>query len=151
MAKLEKGKFTVVDGGKEGGDAGISRIDRAIFSGGGGGGGDMNDSASKDYVDARLEAAAARTEAKFIELSAQIRALNPATWWQVAFMMLSAVAVVFGILAYASDRFDGGLAASGIVEKVIQDQLVRDAAQDDKLDRILQKLDALDAPSPSNP
>ena len=58
--------------------------------------------------------------------------------------------LVFSVLAYASDRFDSGLSAGAIKDQLTAEQIARDKVQDDRLDKILTKLDGLvQPPSPT--
>jgi len=96
------------------------------------------DTDTKNYLYAKVDAVKAQNDARFSEVLAELRNMTPGpTWQQQALLLVGAIGVVFAILAYASDRFDGGLAASSITEQIAADQRSRDAAQDVKLDVII--------------
>ncbi len=102
---------------------------------------------TKDYVDAKVDAVKAQNDARFSEVLFEVRAIKPgASWQQNAGLLFAAVTFIFVILAYASDRFDGGLSADAIKDKLADEQLTRDMAQDARLDKILSKLDEMAAP-----
>jgi anti-sigma factor RsiW len=102
---------------------------------GGGGGGAVT---FKDDVDAQDDKTRARNDARFAELFAKLDALpKPATLWQMIALAAIAVLGLVTILGIMADRFDGGLAASGLIEQVRAEQAIRDDAQDAKLDAIL--------------
>lgn len=109
------------------------------FGGGGGGGG--VDTETKNYVDAKIETVRAQNDAKFTEVIAEIRAIVPgATWQQNAVILFAAIGFVFAILAFASDRFDGGLSANSLKDQIASEQVTRDAVQDEKLNKIITEI-----------
>lgn len=65
------------------------------------------------------------------------------TLFQISSVVGAAFLGVFAILAFASDRFDGGLAASSIKDQIAAEQVKRDAAQDAKLDQIINAVQGL--------
>jgi hypothetical protein len=67
------------------------------------------------------------------------------TLFQISSIVGAAFLGSFAILAFASDRFDGGLAASAIKDQIALDQVKRDAAQDAKLDQIINAVQGLSA------
>ena len=97
----------------------------------------------KDYVDAQDEKTRAQNDARFTDIMAELRGIreNSISWrgvWGAAIATTVTIAgVVLGALSLGGDRFDGGMAASGILDPIIAQQEARDAGQDDKLDRIL--------------
>jgi hypothetical protein len=130
---------------------------------GGGGGGSMSGGGSggsdglvtwKDYVDAQDGQTRAQNDARFAEVISRLDSLRdlPRFWPLVVsgiVIMTGAIGIVFTVLSYASDRFDGGIAASGLLDTLQQEQEQRDAAQDAKLDQILEAVRA--QPQPSEP
>jgi len=121
------------------------------------------DAGTKDYLDAKVEAVKAQNDARFSEVLGEIRSVgdrvshigSPMTWQQLALTAASVglvlIGVVFAVLSYASDRFDGGLAASALLDAVQNQQFQRDAVQDAKLDEILQAVARWRPPSASQP
>lgn len=113
------------------------------------------DNETRLYVDAKTEATRAQNDARFAEvlssisslrssLEGQIAAIRPGmSWWQFASTLAGALAVtlglVFGVLAFASDRFDGGLSAGAVVDEAVT---VERAAQDARIGAILDALEA---------
>jgi hypothetical protein len=113
-----------------------------IFAGGGGG--FTVDSETKNYLDAKVDAVKAQNDARFTEVLSEIRMIKPgATWQQFAGLLFGAVTFVFAILAFSSDRFDGGLSAIAIKDQISSEQDERDAAQDARLDRIIDAIENL--------
>ena len=131
-------------GGGTGGGGGGS------VSGGGSGGGDSLVT-WRDYVDAQDASTRAQNDARFAEVVAKLDAINVPTIWQIAGVAAVTLATAFAILAYASDRFDGGIAASGLIDRMQEVQAERDAAQDIKLDKILEAVRAQSQPSSEAP
>lgn len=115
----------------------------------------------KDYVDARTDMVRAQNDARFAELITEIRTVGakldhvPSTWTMIGTIIaaaVGAVGLVLGILAFAGDRFDGGVAASDLVTKAselqaekiaafTEQQVLRDSLQDAKLDQILRAVE----------
>lgn len=110
------------------------------------------DAETQRYVDKSMETVKAQNDARFSEvlgrldgLKAQIdHAPTPLglTQFLVGAISVAGVvlAVVFSVLAYASDRFDGGLAADAIKDQISLEQIERDKEQDAKLDQILESV-----------
>lgn len=118
----------------------------------------------KDYIDAQDEKTRAQNDARFAEISAQISKVisklddlkDPPSIWQIAGLLLTSLGVVLGlvfaVLAFASDRFDGGIAASGLLDQFEARQSERDADHDAKLDLILEEVRSLATqPAPGSP
>lgn len=108
------------------------------------------DTETKNYVDANMRAVKAENSASFAKLEAKIDGITPGASWQqnagVVFSgMVVTLSLVFGVLAYASDRFDSGLGSMGAVEKALDVQHERNEQQDERLDRILTALEARNA------
>lgn len=102
------------------------------------------DSETKNYLDAKVDAVKAQNDARFTEVLSEIRMIKPgATWQQFAGLLFGAVTFVFAILAFSSDRFDGGLSAIAIKDQISSEQDERDAAQDARLDRIIDAIENL--------
>jgi hypothetical protein len=101
------------------------------------------DTETKNYLDAKVDAVRAQNDARFAEVLSKIGALHPATWQQNVAIAVGAVGLGLAALALAGDRFDGGLAASSLLDKVTAEQAVRDTAQDAKLEQILQAIQSL--------
>ena len=102
-------------------------------------------------MDAKLEAVEARTDAKFADLRTDLAAQfgdlkaelakKPATGTLIG-TAVAIVALILSALAFGGDRLALGI---GLADQR-QEQLKRDQAQDEKLDRILDRL----PPTPSN-
>ena len=88
----------------------------------------------KDYVDSRDDAVEARIAAKLDKLPTKAT-----VWGAVA----SGVGTLLALLAFAGDRFDGGVALSPSISKMKDEQQERDRQQDAKLVGIDKKLDVL--------
>lgn len=105
------------------------------------------DAETKNYLDAKVDAVKSQNDARFAEVLSKIDGLHPATWQQNAAIAVGiavgSLSLVFAVLAFSSDRFDGSLAASALIDTVTQEQIVRDAAQDAKLDQIFQAVQGL--------
>lgn len=112
--------------------------------------------AVQPFVDARLDVMAAKIDARVAaaeqkaetELSQALGKLDglPKFWPLVATIVLTVaggIGAVFGILGYASDRFDSGVNSMGAVEEAIDAGREIDAAQDARLDRILRALEQI--------
>lgn len=113
----------------------------------GGGGGDGVDTETRRYVDANMRAVRAENSSAFSRLESKIEKISPgATWQQIAFItfawLVTGIGIVFGILAFASDRFDGGLSAGSLIDEVMHSQAERDAAQDARIEQLLRSIDA---------
>lgn len=109
--------------------------------GGGGGTSGGMDNASRDYVDQKLETAMTRVEGKFDLLNqrlANIEARSP-TWWSILGAVMIGVGSILAALAFAGDRFDGGV---GLASQQLE-QLQRDQAQSEQLQQLLTRFDQL--------
>lgn len=126
---------------------------------------------TKDYIDRSMDAVRAQNDVRFTEVLSKIDALggkidaiksDAITWkgvWGAAAATTVAVGgLLLGILAIGGDRFDGGMAASGVISSMTQEQQARDRAQDEKLDAVISRIDALldaqaipTAPAPETP
>lgn len=113
----------------------------------------MTDVTAKDYIDARSDAVRAQNDARFSEVLTEIRSLSvkidhvPTTRSMIVTTLsgiAGATALFLGILAFAGDRFDGGVSLA----EQQQQQIERDKAQDERLNSILDRLEALTAPPP---
>jgi len=91
-----------------------------------------------DMMDAKIAASEARTDTKFAELRGDLSkfATKQTVWGAVG----TAVAIGLAVAAFAGDRFDGGMSVGGVINAVQLGQKERDAAQDRKLDEILERL-----------
>jgi len=115
------------------------------------------DAETRRYVDKSMETVKAQNDARFSDvlgrldgLKAQIdHAPTPLSFTQFMVGAVSVagvvLALVFAVLAYASDRFDGGLSADAIKDQIALEQLKRDSVQDAKLDQIIKAVDGLTA------
>jgi len=120
------------------------------------------DAETQRYVDAKVDAMKAQNDSRFSEVIFKLDAVNvkmdhapkPLTMSQFLVGAGGALGVtlgvVFAILAYASDRFDGGLSAMAIKDQIATEQADRDAAQDSRLERVLDAIDRLPK-APSKP
>lgn len=133
-----------------------AEVEGVSFSdGGGGNGGDGVDTDTKNYLDAKVDAVKAQNDARFSEVLSGISRVServsniatPMTWQQHALTTASVglvlLGVVFAALSYASDRFDGGISASGLLDEYSQSQASRDAAQDVQFTAILETLEKI--------
>lgn len=103
------------------------------------------DAETQRYVDKSMETVKAQNDARFAEVISRLDALKdlPKFWPLVlsgVVVVAGAIGLVFTVLSYASDRFDGGVAASGLMDVMQKEQIARDAAQDAKLDQILESV-----------
>lgn len=115
-------------------------------------GGITLDTETHRYIDKSIEAVKAQNDARFSEVLFELRSLREGsiTWKQVwgaaAATTISVAGILLTVLAISGDRFDGGLSASSIVENAVQqiaaEQVQRDAAQDARIDRILEALES---------
>jgi len=140
-----------------------SNISVPPLTGGTGSGGGVVEVSMKDYVDAQDEKTRAQNDARFAEVLSGLGRVDervshiaaPMTWQQLVLTMASVglvlIGVVFAALSYASDRIDGGIAASGLLDEFSQSQAERDVGQDAKLDKIIGKLDAISIAQPQKP
>lgn len=116
-----------------------------------GGGGSSVDKETKRYVDAKMDSVKAQNDARFAEVLAKLDAINVPPIWQFAGIAFVTLGAAFAILAYASDRFDGGLAAGSLLEALSDKQAARDDLQDNKLDLILEQVSGANAKSETSP
>ena len=122
------------------------------FSGGTGGRRGV-EAETKNYLDAKMDSVRAQNDARFSEVLSRLDGIKdlPKFWPLVAAIAVAVVTIIgisVTVLSYASDRFDGGLAASALIDQITNDQAGRDAGQDAKLDKILGKLDSIAALPP---
>ncbi|MGB0507118.1 MAG: hypothetical protein ACPGGK_13060 [Pikeienuella sp.] len=90
----------------------------------------------------RVASAESKAESELATALAKLDGL-PKFWPLVGTIILalvSAIGLIFGILSFAGERFDGGLSASSIVDEVEDRQRVMDARQDEILLQILKRL-----------
>ena len=90
--------------------------------------------AMKDYIDARDDAIESRLGAKLEKVPTK------GTVWGAAGTVFG---LMLAVLAFASDRFNGGLSASPMVAQMQAEQRKTDQAQDAKLEMMDRKLDIL--------
>lgn len=90
--------------------------------------------ASKEYVDLKLDAALAPILAKLDSIEK-----NQISPWQVWGAALTGFGAVLAVLAFGSDQFGLG---SGLSDQRFE-QLQLDQAQDQKLDAVISRIDAL--------
>ncbi|WP_187430020.1 hypothetical protein ROLI_026570 [Roseobacter fucihabitans] len=150
MAKSSN-SFTVIEGG-------ISKVYTNVVLGknqygaGSGGGGFEVDAETKNYLDAKVEAVKAQNDARFSEVitkldsfNGKLDSFNPVSWQQQAGIAITGIVVtiglVFSVLAYASDRFDSGIGAMGAIDDTLDVQRELNAAQDKRLNRVIQLLE----------
>jgi hypothetical protein len=80
--------------------------------------------------------------AKMSEISETVGRFKPgASWQQIAGIAFVTLTAAFAILAYASDRFDGGISAYGTFDATFAAQKEIDEAQNARLDRIIEALE----------
>ena len=91
----------------------------------------------KDYIDAQDEKTRAQNDTRFVRIESRLETMKFPNIWQIGGVIGAGIGISFGILAFASDRFDGGLAAWSVMEPIIEAQKRRDEGQDEKLDKIL--------------
>lgn len=109
----------------------------------GGMGGGTVEVSMKDYVDAQDERTRAENAAVFSDVMAELRIIREtaaswrSVWGAAAAVTVALTGMLLGVLTFGGDRFDGGMAARGLVNPIIEDQKKRDAAQDRKLGQIL--------------
>lgn len=95
----------------------------------------------KDYIDARDDAIESRLAAKLDSLPSK-----HTIWGAVAVIVggiFTALSIFMGMMAFGSDRFNGGLSVSPAIAHVQAEQQKTDKAQDAKLEVMDSKLDIL--------
>lgn len=92
----------------------------------------------KDYIDARDDAVESRLSAKLDKLPTA-SALRGNIWGAAAAIL----GVILAVLAFGSDRFNGGMGISPALIAVQSEQRKTDAMQDAKLEMMDKKLDIL--------
>ena len=109
-----------------------------VGGGGSNGGGSMEDDRTR-----------AQNDARFAEVLAELRSIRESAvswrgmWAAAGTTIISILGLGLAFLSYASDRFDGGLAAGALDRPIIQAQEKRDAEQDRKLDQILKAVEQI--------
>jgi len=104
-----------------------------IGTGGGPGGGPTVDAETKNYLDAKMDSVRAQNDARFAEVLSRLDGIKdlPKFWPLVAAIAVASITIIgisVTILSYASDRFDGGLGASSLVDAITKDQAARHGA-----------------------
>lgn len=122
--------------------------EEGLKHGGGGGNSGGMEPASREYVDLKLEAAMTRIDGKFDLLNQRLGDLKQQVpqWWSILGAVMIGTGAILAALAFGGDRFDGGLNLS----TQMQEQLERDRRQDERLEQVLNRLDAQFA-APSTP
>ena len=122
-------------------------------SGGAGGGDDGSlEITLKDYIDAQDEKTRAQNDVQFVRIGSKIDSLKVPTIWQIAGILFVAIGFIFAVLAYASDRFDGGLSASSMIHAMKEEQHARDKKQELRINRLIAIVEkAVDKPQRSAP
>lgn len=106
---------------------------------------EMASAPTREEIDAKIGTAKAEVDTEFAKLRADLRHL-PTTGALIATVASGVVAVIgvlLAVMAFGGDRFDGGLAASGIVTRVQEEQRIVDARQDAQLQEMNGKLDVI--------
>ena len=102
---------------------------------------------TREEIDSKLEAVEARLESRLSYIVVKLDSLKIPSLWQIAGIVFGAVVALAGIIGVMADRFDGGLAARGVLEPLIQPiiaaQNERDATQDERLDKILKAMEQI--------
>ena len=106
---------------------------------------------SREEVDARIEAVEARLDSKLVRIEAKLDNIKVPNVWQMVSVAAGAVVALVSIVAVMADRFDGGLAARSLLDPILASQGVRDAAQDEKLNQILNALEQIRNQSGKSP
>lgn len=104
------------------------------------------DSETKNYLDAKVDAVKAQNDARFAEVMAKLDALHPATWQQNlavgASIAVAVVSIIFAVLAFAGDRFDGGIAATSLIDKALEEQQQLNQVRDNQIQKLIDALEA---------
>lgn len=124
-----------------------------------GNGGGSVDPETKNYLDAKVDAVKAQNDARFAEVLGKLDGLavrldampRPVGFWQLAGLIVSAMALGLTMLALFADRFDGGLAASAIKDQIATEQDARNTQQDEKLNQIIDALGKIQHSAPLEP
>ena len=104
---------------------------------GGGGGGNNVDSETKNYVDAKTEATRAENDKRFSQILDKLDGL-PSKNSQTVTILGAAGALFLGllaVLAFAGDRFDGGMSAS--TDAAVSQAVISEL--DEKIDKMIDK------------
>ena len=105
---------------------------------------------TREEIDAKLETVQERLYRRLDRIEGKLD-VRP-TFLQMTAMIFVGIGLAVAVIAYASDRFDGGLAASSLLDQVTEEQKKRDAAQDKKLEQILKAVENIrDQPQGSAP
>lgn len=148
--------FKVIEGGAS--DTGHSNsVKNSHFSKGGGG--PTVDAETKRYVDSEGRAMRADTDKKYTEVSLNLKALSekidalprPLGFWQIAGMGATGVIALVTIFGVMADRFDGGISAFGIIDRAVEIQQLKDAEQDERLNRLISVLEVQNAKVEESP
>lgn len=83
---------------------------------------------TREEIDAKLDAVQERLYRRLDRIEEKLD--NRPNFIQMLLMIIGGIGIAVAIMAYASDRFDGGLAASSLLDQVRKEQQVRDAKQD---------------------
>lgn len=157
MANSSSGTVTSIGSGYSQGMSGGRATESAGGSGGGGGDAytllalvDAKVAAGEDRV--MLQVAKETTELER-QLSAQITGIEKklgefrpgASWQQIAGIAFALLTAIFAILAFASDRFDSGVSSMGAIEEALDTQREANAAQNERIDRIISAIEALNS------
>lgn len=118
------------------------------------GGDDGMEITSKEYIDAKADAVRAQNDARFAEVMSEIRALptlrdNQSMKWNIWGAAIAAAGLIVGILAFAGDRFNGGVQVASVSVQQAQEakEISRKNAEaiegvNNKLDELLKMLGA---------
>ena len=102
---------------------------------------------TREEIDAKLEAVEARLESRLSYIIVKLDSMKVPSLWQIAGIVFGGVAALAGIIGIMADRFDGGLAARGVLEPlmkpVMEAQEARDAKQDEQLNKILKAVEQI--------
>ncbi len=151
MANHQRSTFSVVDGDMPMREPKSAKAHKISYGGGGGtGGGPTMDAETKNYLDAKVDAVKSQNDARFSEvlmkldgMSAKVDAIpKPVGFWALAGMAATAVVALIGILGVMADRFDGGIAAAGVMDQFAIEQQERDQEQSERIDRAISAIEA---------
>lgn len=123
-----------------------SKVTKTIF---GGGGGASVDNETKNYLDANMRAVKAENDTRFNDVATKLDTMvgmigqipKPVGFWQLAGMAATAVVALVTIFGVMADRFDGGVAARGTFDAIVQQQRQVDIEQNQRLDQIISILE----------